>query len=105
MSLMTSDRPLVPLKFEQFDDVTTTVLGLNPPVDAAYAYINVQGGDMRWRDDGTDPDADTGHLMKADDDKWYTADLLKFRFIEATGSPGVLDVSVTYYRPKKASDD
>jgi hypothetical protein len=105
MSLMKTDWPLVPMKFEQFDDVQAVVQSLDPPIGASYAYINVQGGDLRWRDDGTDPDADTGHLMFAKDDLWYTVEPLNsFRFIEATGSAGVLDVTVSYYKPVQASD-
>jgi hypothetical protein len=105
MSLIQADAPLTPLKFEQFNDVQSTVQRLNPPVAAVYAYINAQGGDIRWRDDGTVPDADTGHIIKDGDDFWYTGKLTNFAFVRETGSSSTTDVSVSYYKPQQASDE
>jgi hypothetical protein len=104
MSLMQADWPMTALKFEQKDDIQASVVHLDPPVDAVYAYINAHGGDIRWRDDGTDPDGDTGHVLKDTDDLWYTADLKRIAFVRDSGSSSTTDMSVTYYKPQQASD-
>ncbi len=94
-----ADRPLEPLGFEQFT-VTTSPLGLpNVPKKAAYAYVQCQGGLLRWCD-FVDPDGDTGHLLDNLDDVWYIGDLLKFKVIKETAEAGTVVLSVSYYKVK-----
>ncbi|KKK80169.1 hypothetical protein LCGC14_2826150, partial [marine sediment metagenome] len=58
--------PLHPIAgFEQIT-VSTLVKTLTVPQDAVMALVNVQGADVYWRDDGTDPNHDTGMLAKQD---------------------------------------
>ena len=68
------------------------------PVDGAQgarAFISAEGGDMRYRLDGEDPTAESGHLLK----EGNTLDLnsiyliRKFKVINATETPGKLTVS------------
>lgn len=91
-----ADRPLKPLGFEQF--TVTTAQGLpNIPKTANYAYLQSQGGLLRWRDDGTAPDGDTGHLMDDTDDLWYIGDLLKFKVVKESSEVATTIMSVSYY--------
>lgn len=104
MSLMHTEWPLKVLKFEQHDDIQAAAIRLEPPVDATYAYLNAHGGDIRWRDDGTDPTGDIGHILREGDDLWYTVDLKTIAFVRDSGSSGTTDMSVSYYKPKQASE-
>jgi len=99
MAVIQADRPLTPILFEQFEDVQGTVKYLNVPRSATYAYIQAQGGDIRWRDDGTDPTSLVGHILADGDDHWYTGDLRKFAFIREDSVTATTDVSVSYYNP------
>jgi len=86
---------LVPLGFEQLP-ASGSAQGLpDIPKGATFGYIQCQDDPIRWRDDGTDPTAATGHRMFDGDDLWFNAELHKFRFITESGTP-VLTVS--YYK-------
>jgi hypothetical protein len=100
MSLIQADRTLEPLEFEQFENVTGSVQRLNAPNKATYAYIQAQGGDIRWRDDAGEVTATVGHILAAGDDLWFTADLKKFTFIRENAETATTDVSVSYYVPR-----
>ena len=92
-----ADRPVKPLGFEQFT-VSTSALRLpNVPKSASYAYIQAQGGLLRWRDDGTAPTGDIGHLMDDTDDLWYIGDLIKFQVIKDSAEVADTELSVSYY--------
>jgi hypothetical protein len=80
-----------PKGYEQVGTLTSAV-GLK--VKGRAALIQAEGDDVRWRDDGTDPDATTGMLLLEGQDMFYTGDLYAIKFIETTGS-GKLNVS--YY--------
>ena len=93
-----ADRPLDPLGFAQIT-VTTGALGLpSVPARASYAYVQAQGGLLRWRDDGTDPTGDVGHLMDNVDDLWYIGNLLKFKVIKETSESATVQLSVSFYK-------
>jgi len=99
--MLFADRPLKTLGFERIAGITTTAVGLpNVPPDAAYAYIQADGGDLRWRDDGTNPTATVGHMLKRNDDHWYTVDKLPISFIRDTDEADPTNLHVTYYAPK-----
>lgn len=61
---------------------------------ARYALIHCEGVDVRYRDDGTNPDASTGMVLKAGAYLWYDGNLPKLKFIR-TASGSTLDVA--YY--------
>jgi hypothetical protein len=61
---------------------------------ANFALIVAETQDVRWRDDGTDPTASVGMLLKAGVIFQYDGDLKKIKFIETTGSA---KVNVSYY--------
>jgi hypothetical protein len=63
-------------------------------VKANFALIVAETQDVRWRDDGTDPTASVGMLLKAGVIFQYDGDLKKIKFIETTGSA---KVNVSYY--------
>lgn len=82
-----------PLGYEQLATLTTAQ-SLTVPGGATFAYIGAEGDDLRWRDDGTSPNATTGMILPENTYFWYDGDLAAIEFIEITGS-GVLNVS--YY--------
>lgn len=99
--MLFSDHPVETLGFKRVAGITTTVVGLpDVPSDASYAYIQADGGDLRWRDDGTSPTATVGHLLQRNDDHWYTVDTLPIRFIRDTDETDPTNLHVTYYKPK-----
>lgn len=98
--MMFADRQLQSLGFKRIATITSTVVALpDIPKKAAYAYIQADGGDLRWRDDGTDPTATVGHLLAMNEDHWYTVDRLPIRFIRDTDEVEVTNLHVTYYAP------
>lgn len=97
--VIAADRPLEPLGFQRIATITTTVVNLTVPNGASYAYIQADGGALRWRDDGTQPTATVGHLLAADDDLWYVADLNKIQFIRNTGEAATTNLHISFYKP------
>lgn len=98
--VLVADRQLVSLGFERVATITSTVVGLpNVPKDAMYAYVQADGGALRWRDDGTDPTASIGHYLAANGDRWYTVKNLPIRFIRDTDEIETTNLHVTYYKP------
>lgn len=61
---------------------------------ATRASIQAQDQDVRWRDDGTDPTASVGMLLKANATLDYAGDLTAIKFIETTASA---KLNVSYY--------
>ena len=88
------DGNLKPLGYEQDGTISGATALPNIPAEARLALVIVTGQDCRWRDDGTDPDASTGMLLKTDTMFWYNGDLSAFKIIE-TAVSAVLNVS--YY--------
>ena len=93
--MIIADRPLTPLGFAGVLGVVGVVKLPSTPVSAAYAYIQADGGDLRWRDDGTDPTSSVGMLIMDGEDLWYTGDLHTIRFIAVTTA----NLHVSYYKP------
>lgn len=52
-----------PAGFEQVT-VSSSVVSLDPPNDASKALLGVEANSLRYRDDGTDPTATVGFLLK-----------------------------------------
>lgn len=88
-----ADAKLNPKGYQQITGLSA-VKGLNPPQGARVAVICCWSQPVRWRDDGTDPDANTGMPMMAGRDMLYTGNLAKIKFIEMnTGA----ELNVSYY--------
>ncbi len=64
-----------------------TIAGL--PV--AYAVVQCNGGNVRWRDDGTAPTSSVGMTLPAGSELDYSGEMGAIRFILSTGAP-ILDV-------------
>lgn len=97
--MITADRPLMPLGFDVEPSVAVVASLPSVPTRAAYVYLQAQGGATRWRDDGTDPDSTTGHILANGEDLWYLGDLSKFRFCKSSGEADH-NISASYYEPK-----
>lgn len=81
-----------PMGYEQITDVSQVA---DLKVKGRAALIQAEGDDIRWRDDGEDPDSSTGMLLLDGSDMFYTGNLYALRFIETTGN-GILNIS--YYQ-------
>jgi len=79
------------LKVVSFETVADG--SLSRPPKAEYAIITAEGADARWRDDGTAPTLDVGHIIPMGKRYFYKGDLTKVK-IKGT-------VSVTYYSNSK----
>jgi hypothetical protein len=64
------------------------------PTGSAYAIIQAEGQDVRWRDDGTDPTASAGQRLYAGDTLQYDLRLDRIRFI---GAAAGAFINVTFY--------
>lgn len=83
-----------PLGYQQITGLST-VKTLTVPDKARLAIITCTAQNVRWRDDGVDPTATVGQLLKTTDPPLiYDGDLSALEFIEASAS-AVLNVS--YY--------
>jgi len=82
-----------------FQQVTPAVVSpLTPPVGAKLAMIQVEGADLRWRDDGTNPTNVVGMLLEDGDTLFYTVnDYTKFKMIQAAATA---TVNISYYGAK-----
>jgi len=83
-----------PIGFEQITDLSSAVGFASVPTRARMAFIQAQGEDVRWRDDGTDPTSGVGMLITVDSILSYTGNMSKIKFIEASAG-AVLNIS--YY--------
>jgi hypothetical protein len=67
---------------------------LSVPAGARFAIVQVEGEDMRWRDDGVDPTIAIGMLLKNGAAMIYDGPLAALRFIQV--SSGAL-INIAYY--------
>lgn len=82
-----------PLGYEQLTGLTSAK-ALTGQSGARFCLIEVEGADVRWRDDGTSPTASVGMVIKADGGIVYSADPSKLKFIEVSATA---KVNVSYY--------
>lgn len=98
MSNVSATHPagIKPLGYQQIT-VSTTAVALTVPANAVRAVLVVEDQPLRWRDDGTDPTASAGFLVKADVvfELHGTLSLNAFKAIRDDSSDAVL--SVSYY--------
>lgn len=100
MQTSTYDHPLKPVGDETITGLDS-VQSLTPPSDAIYAWLQAQGQDVRLRDSGANPDANTGMLLTADAAPlFYSGDLAAAKLIEVSASATVF---VSYYKPATAA--
>ncbi len=71
-----------------------TAKGLTPPAKTKLAIIQAVGQNVRWRDDGTDPDATTGMQLVAGSSLVYVGDLTTIKFFEEAAT---VEINVSYY--------
>ncbi|MBS0219130.1 MAG: hypothetical protein JSR91_00160 [Proteobacteria bacterium] len=71
------------LKYEQITDLSTAK-SLNPPDDAAFAFIQADTQAVRWRADGADPTSSVGMPLPKDTLFQCTCNLTEIKFIEQT---------------------
>lgn len=62
------------------------------PTDTYSAILQAEAQDIRYRDDGTNPSATVGMILKVGIPIEYTGDLTAIKFFEAT-SGGILNIS------------
>lgn len=92
----TADK-LIPLGYAQVTTGFAAVQNLPAvPTDAQMAIIQVEGGDIRFRDDNIGPTATVGMLVTKDNTIQYAGDLTTFRFIESLAT--VTAVNILYYK-------
>jgi len=84
---------LAPLGIQAITDVSSAT-GLTIPNGSAIAILNPTGANVRWRDDGTSPDASTGMQIVAGQYFTYTGDLDVIEAIEETGTA---TLTVSYF--------
>ncbi len=73
----------------------TAVSGATKPVAANYAYITVETGAVRWRDDGTDPTASVGSPIASGSSFIYDGNLSAIKFIRQTVDA---TLTIAFYR-------
>lgn len=85
-----------PLGYEQVA-VSSTAIGITPPSGTRRAFIQCESNAIRYRDDGTDPDATTGMMLYPANVVQLT-DLLSLTQFKAirTGSADA-KINVSYY--------
>ena len=79
--------------YQQITDLSSAV-GLTVPTGARVAWIQAEGDNLRWRDDGVSPTTTAGMYLADGDFIWYNGPLEDLEFVEISGS-GKLNVS--YY--------
>ncbi|PZQ63365.1 MAG: hypothetical protein DI570_09235 [Phenylobacterium zucineum] len=68
------------------------------PSATQFALLQAEGADVRWRDDGPDPTATVGMVLKAGDPPFvYDGDMTALEFIE-TGASAKLNVAYYGYK-------
>ena len=67
------------------------------PTYARAALIQAEGGNVRWKDDGTDPTTTEGMLLMEDDSMFYEFDLADIRFIADAATPDAT-LNVSFYK-------
>lgn len=87
---MVVDGNLIPLGYDKITGLTTAKglaqgVGAAIPTGARIVLIQVEGQNVRWRDDASDPTAAEGLQIKTTSDGfWYVGTLTAIKFIEVT---------------------
>jgi hypothetical protein len=79
----------------QFALAIVTNTTLTVPAGSRLAMFSVEGGDLRWTDDGTSASTTVGH-PRANGSSWtFYGPLAAMKFTSVTGSP---TLNVSYYK-------
>lgn len=95
--MTTRRRPTTVAPFPVGDQQITSLsvpTALTAPAVAAYAWIQAESQDIRWRDSGSAPTASVGNLLRAGETLEYDGDLSAIRLIEVVAGA---KANVTYY--------
>lgn len=90
---LVTDGTLQPLGFQRITSLSAATV-LTVPTGARLALLQCETQNVRWRDDGTDPTATVGALLRTGTDFWYSGKLSAMKFIETTASASL---NVSYY--------
>lgn len=91
----TYDGQREPIGFEQITSLSSAVAPASIPVGTRMMFIQAEGQDVRWRDDGTDPTASVGMQITSESILLYTGFFHKIKFIEETAGA---KLNITYYK-------
>lgn len=84
-----------PLGYEQILAATLAApTQLNKPAYTKVAYVQVEGGQVRYRDDGVNPATGVGMLLIDGAVLEYAGDMSALTFITESGAP---KLNVSYY--------
>lgn len=85
----------IPKGYQQLTNLSAAT-GLTVPTGARFVLLRAEAQDIRWRDDGTDPTATVGQLLKAGDTAVfeYGGNLKALKAIAA--SPGAI-LNASFY--------
>ena len=82
-----------PCGYEQVASLVTAV-GLGAiPNSATFAVVQVEGADVRWRDDGSAPTASVGMILPGGSQWTFSGDLTVVQFINTAAGTAKLNVS------------
>ena len=99
--MRTQEGPWQPITGSHHQITTGTATGITRNTDAlkkaTMAHITVEVAAVRWRDDGTAPTADTGHVLASGATLEYTGDLGAIKFINDVAASGAV-VNISLYR-------
>jgi hypothetical protein len=91
----------VALGYSQITGINSAAKGLADgsggaiPTGTTYTLIQAEAQSIRWRDDGTDPDANTGELLAPGSTITYSGKLTAFKVIAAANGA---KVNISFYR-------
>ncbi len=76
-----------------FTEATHSPSGATSGTPAISAHVSVEGAQVRWRADGTDPTATVGTILNEGDEivVWGTQDIRSIKFIRTGGVSATLN--------------
>lgn len=86
MSQSVRDAQLNSTGYEQKVAFNSAAQPIDIGLDAKYALLQAEAGNVRWRDDGVAPTATVGMLIVANSDFWYTGDIKRLSLIGVDGN-------------------
>ena len=85
-----------PLGYEQITNLSAAVGFASVPTGATFAYVEVEGANVRWRDDGTNPTASVGMPVYAGSaPTLFSGDLAALKFIQVVATA---TLNVSFYK-------
>ena len=84
--------------YEEIDVTAAAVFRLDATysANAGAVFLTVEDNNLRYRIDGGNPDANSGHLVYAGQNIWFT-DPRSIQYLRMIGDGGTARVIVTYY--------